>query len=588
MAFGGACFLAMAYGCGDGGPVDGGEDGGGGDGVGGDSDILTQLVFTADSVELRSLGEPAVLSIEGTTASGATATNIKATWSVDDAGIASVSPTGTVTAVANGTTTVRATSDGLEATAKVTVRQVVASIALAAEDSVFVGFGDLEQLGASLFDARRNPIIDRPVQWSVDDTTVASIDTTGLATSVNAGTVQVRAGAETASAFVELTVVPITGVGHPDVDLLFAQVLRRWNFPGVSVAASKNGRLVLARGFGFADSAANEFAHPDHLWRVASVSKPITSVGVMKAIEDGLVTPEDLVFVDHLGALLPAGGPADSRVLDITVNDLLQHTAGWDRSVVADPTHQLRTVASDMNVSSPPDRSTFISWLVQQPLQFAPGDRFAYHNVTYMTLAQLLATASGMSYQEYFQSQVFGPLGITRATVGSSRQSDRADGEVVYYESVTGPSVYDSGPSIVPSPYGGDGGARETSDGSGGWVISMPDLVRLGVAVDGDASAPDLISATTQSFMWTDPGNDGYSAGFFFSASPFAWFHSGGFRGTSSFFAIYPDDGVIIAWSFNTTPPPPNVGFGVDFSAMARVIREVSDWPADRDLFSEF
>ncbi len=77
---------------------------------------------------------------------------------------------------------------------------------------------------------------------------------------------------------------PITGVAAPGMasfDRIIPDLMKKWGIPGGAVAVVKDGRLVLARGYGYADQA-KQSVQPDALFRIASVSKPLTAVAILK------------------------------------------------------------------------------------------------------------------------------------------------------------------------------------------------------------------------------------------------------------------------------------------------------------------
>src|SRR4051794_40534569 len=82
--------------------------------------------------------------------------------------------------------------------------------------------------------------------------------------------------------------VPVSGAADPELapfDALMKSFLTRHGVPGAALAVTRGGRLVYARGFGVADTARKTPVQPDALFRVASVSKPITAVAVMRLVE---------------------------------------------------------------------------------------------------------------------------------------------------------------------------------------------------------------------------------------------------------------------------------------------------------------
>ena len=66
-------------------------------------------------------------------------------------------------------------------------------------------------------------------------------------------------------------------------DRLIPELMEKWEIPGGAIAVVKDGRLVLAKGYGLADVENEELVQPDSLFRIASISKPITAVAILKA-----------------------------------------------------------------------------------------------------------------------------------------------------------------------------------------------------------------------------------------------------------------------------------------------------------------
>ena len=164
--------------------------------------------------------------------------------------------------------------------------------------------------------------------------------------------------------------------------------------PGVSIAMTRHGRLMFARGFGAADGAGTPVT-PGHLFRIASVSKPITAIAVFRAIEAGLLALTDRVFGQGgiLGNQFGTPPYPDQRVAQITVQHLLEHTSGW--SGAQDPMFgQPNATHADL-----------IGQMLGLTLANNPGAVFDYLNFGYCVLGRVLEEVSGSTYPEFVRQR---------------------------------------------------------------------------------------------------------------------------------------------------------------------------------------
>ena len=298
--------------------------------------------------------------------------------------------------------------------------------------------------------------------------------------------------------------IPISGAAVPGMesyDKIIADFMRKLAIPGGAVAVMRDGKLIYARGFGYADVENKTPVQPDARFRIASVSKPITSAAIMTLVEDGMLTLDDRVapFIAHL---TPApGATVDPRWEQITVRQLLNHTGGWDRDKPNggfDPMFRPAIAAAAVNAVAPASAETVIRYMKGMPLDFNPGAKFVYSNFGYAILGRVIERASGMPYEEYVRSRVLQPVGADRTRLGRTRMGDALADEVKYYFPNLGvnaplvPSVF-PGEGTVPLNYGGF--YVEAMDSHGAWVSSTVDLLRFVGGVDGLDSRPDILSA---------------------------------------------------------------------------------------------
>jgi len=233
--------------------------------------------------------------------------------------------------------------------------------------------------------------------------------------------------------------VPVTGAAVPGMasyDQAIPELMRKYAIPGGAVAVLRDGKLIYARGFGYADVESKTQVQPDALFRIASVSKPITSAAIMTLVEDGKLRLDDRVapLIAHLA---PAPGAAvDPRWEQITIRHLLNHTGGWDRAKPNggfDPMFRPAIAAAAVNAPAPASAETIIRYMKGMPLDFNPGEKFVYSNFGYAILGRVIERLSGMPDVEYVRARVLQPVGAHRTRSGKTRMRDALAGEVKYY-----------------------------------------------------------------------------------------------------------------------------------------------------------
>lgn len=386
------------------------------------------------------------------------------------------------------------------------------------------------------------------------------------------------------------------------VDGLIRDFLRQHRIPGAAVAITDHGRLVFARGYGYADLATKRQVTPSSLFRVASLSKPITAVAVMQLVEQGKLRLEDRVF--DLLKYEPHFEPNatfDKRHHQITVEHLLQHRGGWDRDVSLDPMFQSVRFANALQVPPPAQQEHVIRCMLGRQLDFPPGERYAYSNFGYCLLGRLIETITKQGYEAYVQAHVFGPLGINTARLGKTKAATESlPNEVRYYSPDVQTSVFaDNLGTTVPSAYGGWN--LEAMDAHGGWIASAVDLVRFAAALDDPATCR-VLNAESIARMFAPPAgmtSSGktpgdatyYSCGW--SNRPVNGkpeqidsFHSGSLPGTATLL-VRRHDGRNLAILFNARSSPGVSHFGqAIYDRLADGLQHIEDWPVT-DLFAE-
>ncbi|WP_238537674.1 serine hydrolase domain-containing protein [Zavarzinella formosa] len=281
--------------------------------------------------------------------------------------------------------------------------------------------------------------------------------------------------------------------------------------PGAALAVTRGGKLVCSRGFGYADVEKKEPVEPASLFRIASISKPFTSVTVLRLVERGKLKLSDKV-IDHLKIAphVPPGGKVDPRWKDITVAHCLRHTGGWDRDKSGDPIGKMGEISKSLGTPLPVTPDHLVRYMMGQPLDFDPGTKAVYSNLGYLVLGRIIETLAG-PYEATVRKEVLKPLGITTMRLGRARLEHRAKDEVRYYPAKpwTGSAVI--GPKIgeqVPGQYGVQN--FEAFEAHGGWIASAADLVRFASAFDDPKKCPLLKEETIRTMHARPEGLAGY------------------------------------------------------------------------------
>lgn len=303
--------------------------------------------------------------------------------------------------------------------------------------------------------------------------------------------------------------LPTTGTYLPALgsfDETILTYMEAQHIPGAALAIVKDGRLIYARGFGYANREEREPATPTSLFRLASVSKPITAVAIMTLVQAGKLKLETPVFpLLGLRPFLLPGQTQDPRLDSITVRQLLEHSGGWDSAKSGDIMFKHFQIAAEMNIASPPDHASLIRWAMGRPLDFAPGAQFAYSNFGYCVLGRVIEKVSGLSYEKYVQTKVLAPADIHTMRIGMGRRSERFPQEVCYYdpESQTDRSVFSAdGDAAVPMPYAF--ASPQTMDAHGGWIASAVDIAHFMAKLDVPGEQP-LLSPASVATMFARP-----------------------------------------------------------------------------------
>lgn len=198
-----------------------------------------------------------------------------------------------------------------------------------------------------------------------------------------------------------------------------------------TVAISRNGEILYQKGFGNPRERGRLVTEPDAIFRIASVSKPITATLVKLAVEDGKLELSDKLC-DCLDIDLAQYPLADERWADITISHLLDHKGGWDMAATFDPMFRTDEIKRELRIRGRVQPEDVLEYMLERPLQFDPGERTAYSNFGYSLMGRVLEMKYEKSFGEILKEQIVDPLNIERLGLAYDNRRARPSEEVSY------------------------------------------------------------------------------------------------------------------------------------------------------------
>ena len=326
------------------------------------------------------------------------------------------------------------------------------------------------------------------------------------------------------------------------------------SIPGLSMSIAHRGKIIYEEALGVANRNSGEKVMPSNLFRIASVSKPITSAAVFTLIELGKINLDDFVFGQN-GVLRDdfAAPPYQPYVEQIKIKHLLTHTGGWSNES-NDP----------MFLNPRMNHQQLIKWTLNNiPLTIPPGQKYAYSNFGYCLLGRVIEKVSGRPYERFVEDTIFNRCGISDMQLGGNTLAERVPQEVVYYAQGN------------ENPYSMN---VRRMDSHGGWLATASDLVRFAVHIDCQSPARNILKAATIREMTTPTaaGPD-YAKGWTVNKYN-NWWHSGSLPGTST---VIVRTGTDFCWAAltNTREAGGDTAGAID-QMMWNVVRSVKNWQA--------
>ena len=318
----------------------------------------------------------------------------------------------------------------------------------------------------------------------------------------------------------------ISAKGDVIDDYVSAQIRQR-HIPGLSLAIVRNGRITKAQGYGFANVELKAPATKETVYEIGSNTKQFTAAAIMMLVQDGKIHLDD-----QITKYFPE---APEAWRGITIRHLLSHTSGIQNHVAVP--HWLDVFKTNLANETTPARAELLNMFFKLPLEFRPGESWAYDNTGYYLLGIIIEKASGKQFWQFLDERIFKPLGMnaTRSTNPQPIVPNRASG----YEWKN--DHFENSPILLPA----------IAFSAGSLLSTVEDMVKWDAAL----SSERLLKKSSLAQMWTGAvTNDGADAPFNYG---FGWFvdsyhghrlvqHSGGTPGFSSVIYRFIDDKLTI------------------------------------------
>jgi CubicO group peptidase (beta-lactamase class C family) len=353
-----------------------------------------------------------------------------------------------------------------------------------------------------------------------------------------------------------------TGQQRGEMGRLAGEFRRQFSVPATSIAISRNGQFVYDQAAGMGDRQLLTQVQQDSLFRIASVTKPITSVTIFSLIEQGKLRLNDKVFGPGAIFGIKYGKPPyKPYITDITVDHLLTHTAGgWPNDDNDPMMHNLSW-----------DQTKLITQTIAKvPLTNPPGTHWAYSNFGYCILGRVIEQVTGEAYETYVRTNILGPCGISTMQIARNKEDDRANNEVVYY------GQYSEDPYKLNIT---------RMDSHGGWIASGTELVQFLNHVAGAPGIPALLKPDTIKTMTTPApaypqGDARYARGWMVRNDGAGnWWHNGSLPGTTTIMVRTASGMCWAALCNSRTEPSDQINTALN-QMMWNIVRTVPAWGA--------
>lgn len=257
----------------------------------------------------------------------------------------------------------------------------------------------------------------------------------------------------------------ISAQGRFDLELYLGNAVEESQIPGLVALVTNGDRVIYHSAFGLMDTGNSKAMTRDAIFRIASMTKPVTSLAVMMLVEEGLVKLNDPIekYLPDLAnrevftSFDIDTGEYQSRAArkSMTIRQLLTHTSGlgysFDSPILA------KVMGDDFGASA-----------TEYPLLFEPGEQWNYGEST-RVLGRLVEAVSGKDLADFMSDRILGPLGMSDTTYDIPAAKNART--VTVHRSTGSTLAEDNNPAgVIRSPHNGDGGLSSTADDYGRFI----------------------------------------------------------------------------------------------------------------------
>jgi len=281
-----------------------------------------------------------------------------------------------------------------------------------------------------------------------------------------------------------------------------------------SVLVARNGQTLFRKSYGLANAEWNVPNVPEAKYRLGSITKQFTAVAVLQLAEQG-----KLKLDDSVNKYLPNPPPAWEPV---TIDHLLHHTSGI-------PSYTGLPGFFEKRITVPLTPLEIVDLSRDMPLEFKPGEKFAYDNTGYVLLGHIITKASGVPYMDYLREHILGPAGMN--DTGYDSHSEVIKKRATGYSPPVG-NLHNSRFIDMSLPYS-----------AGALYSTVDDLSKW----DQILYTNKLLTPASMKLMFT-PGIQNYGCGWFIDklGAHSRIGHGGGIPGFNSMIARYPDEKLLV------------------------------------------